>query len=101
MEMNKNDNIVNDDDKREDKTISDSPEARPIPTITVDLTPESTCGSTPTWSSMTVSLPPTGSSSSLLQSPASRSSDGMQMSISEPVLTEKGGKLIYQSNYNR
>ena len=103
--MYKNDNIAIGDDKREDKTNRDSPKAFPIPTIKVDFTPDISCTSTPTWSSMTVSLPPTDSSSSsqsnLLTSPYSRSFDNMRMSTSEPVLIEKEGKLIFQSNNNR
>ena len=105
--MNKNNNSDMEDNKNcEDRKNRDPAEAIPIPTITVDFTPDISSASTPTWSDMTVSLPSTGSSSScsrvnLLQSPSSRLYDDMRMSRSEPVLIEKEGKLIFQSNNKR
>lgn len=85
----------------DDKSIIDSINVEiKIPTIKVDFTPDQGPSSCQTWSSMSISLPPTGSASTshmdLVLSSDNSSPRDMRLSISEPVLIEKEGRLIFQ-----
>ena len=85
------------DDKKIDYTKIEEIQ---IPTIKVDFTPDQGPSSCHIWSAMSISLPPTGSASSshmdLVLSSDSSASRDMRLSISEPVLIEKEGRLIFQ-----
>ena len=86
---------------KDDKRIIDSINVEiQIPTIKVDFTPDQGPSSCQTWSSMSISLPPTGSASTshmdLVLSSDNSSPRDMRLSISEPVLIEKEGRLIFQ-----
>ena len=104
FKMDEHDEDVMGDNEPDNNRKRESIEGIRIPTIKVDFTPDSSSSMTTTWSSMTISLPPTGSTSSsqmnLLLSSNITSRD-MRLSISEPVLIEKEGKLVFQSDNKR
>ena len=88
-------NSQNKDDKKVTDLHTDEIQ---IPTIKVDFTPDQGPSSCQMWSSMSISLTPTGSASSshmdLVLSSGIRAD--MRLSISEPVLIEKEGRFIFQ-----
>ena len=100
--MNQQHNKISNSQCQDDKETSDPKmDEIPIPTIKIDFTPDQGPSSCHVWSSMSISLPPTGSASSsrmdlVLSSESSSSSEGMRLSISEPVLIEKEGRLVFQ-----
>ena len=108
MDENEDTNTMEDVSSKETGRKTQKDRSRPfqIPTIKIDFTPNNSSSSTiNTWSSMSISLPPTESCDSqmnvLLSSSSSSAPGEMRLSISEPVLLEKEGRLVFQAQNKR